>query len=90
MLLIAESVLYLKEKSSTTLIFLLSTFNDEIGILLLDYRIKFSSLYIPQGHLWFHKYLWLWSTDEYYYFLDFEQKSTFNDNGQIIYLYNSK
>ena len=51
MLLIAESVLYLKEKSSTTLIFLLSTFNDEIGILLLDYRIKFSSLYIPQGHL---------------------------------------
>ena len=35
-----------------------------IDIWLLDARIKFSSLYIPQGH-YFISTLWLWSTDEY-------------------------
>ena len=31
---------------------------------LLGYRIKFSGIYIPQGH-YFISILWLWSTDEY-------------------------
>jgi len=41
---------------------------DHLGILLLGYRIKFSCLYVPQGHYYIST-LWLLSTVEYAFFL---------------------
>jgi len=37
---------------------------DNFGTWLLDYRIEFSCLYLPHGHI-FISTLWLWRTDEY-------------------------
>ena len=83
MLLMKESMLSSKEKTNnTTLILqnypqvlktlfmtdLLNIIIDDFGIWLLGYRIKFSCLYIPQGH-YLISTLWLWSTDEYVIFL---------------------
>ena len=48
----------------------------EFCIWLLDNRIALSCLYLPQGH-YFLSTLWLWSTDEYVFFLDFERMSIF-------------
>jgi len=50
-----------------------------LTILLYDYKaigLIFSCLRIPQGHNVIST-LWLWSTDEYVFFLYFESKSTF-------------
>ena len=72
MLITNESVLNLKEKQITSLIFLLSNclqffkiVFDDFGILCqLGCRIELSCLYIPQGH-YFISTLWLLNTDEY-------------------------
>jgi len=49
---------------------------DDFGIYLLNYKIEFSCLYIPQGHA-FISTMWLCSTDEYDFF---ERRSTFKGN----------
>ena len=76
-------------KRNTTSVFLLSNYSQELkifydwpvkyyfwhfGICLLGYRIEISFLYIPQGH-YFISTLWLWSTDEYGFFLLSESPS---------------
>ena len=44
---------------------------DDFDMWLLGYRIKFSCLYLPQGHTLIStctSTMWLWSTDEYVFF----------------------
>ena len=94
------SVLSLKEKSNTTLVFLLpncpqvlTIFNDwpikkyvdDFGTWLLDYKKEFSCLYIPQG-LYFINTVWLWSIDKYVVVVVvFEWKSTFYMTTRVIF-----
>ena len=61
---------------------LLNIIFGDFGIWLVGYRIKFSCLYIPQGH-YFINTLWLWSTVEMSVF-GFEKKSTFNNKKKRI------
>ena len=91
MLLMRESVLSLKEKTTQPWFsyfqiacmylkyFMTDPLNiifDNFNIWLLSYRIEFRCLYIPQGHNVIST-LWLWSTGEYVFILYFEQISTF-------------
>ena len=52
---------------------------DDFGIRILGWRIKFSCLYNPQGHYLICTFFWLWSTDGYVIFFDFEWKPFFKE-----------
>ena len=64
MLLMKESVLSLKEKKQNALKYQKYFMTNDLGIWLLDYRIKFSWLYNSQGY-YYKSSLWLWSMDAY-------------------------
>jgi len=59
-----ESVLSLKEKKQNAWKYQKYFMTNDLGIWLLDYRIKFSWLYNSQGY-YYKSTLWQWSMDAY-------------------------